>query len=150
MEYHHTQKGWFHRMFYAVVVGMAVLMWFVRHDTAAVAAIGGAAGVLFVVALAFHWMTVRDEGDSLVIRYGPLPLLGTRIRYAEITAVEPGQTSLIDGWGVHYIPWRGWTYNLWGFGCARLQLGNRVVRIGTDDVDNLVSFLRRKVRSPMA
>jgi hypothetical protein len=106
--------------------------------------------VLVVFAMSFHTMTVRDEGDALLIRFGPLPLLGTRIRYAEITSVEPGQTSLIDGWGIHYIPCRGWTYNLWGFGCARLQLGNRVVRIGTDDVDNLVRFLRHKVRSPMA
>ncbi len=150
MEYHHTQTGWLHWLLYGLAMGSIVLMWYEQNQTQVIMAIGLTALLLVLAALAFHHMTVYDDGDGLAIRYGPLPLFRTRIRYAEITAVEPSQTSIIDGWGIHYIPGRGWTYNLSGFGCARLQLGNRVVRIGTDDVDNLVSFLRRKVRSPMA
>lgn len=150
MEYHHTQKGWLHWLLYGLAAGAVVLMWFEREQPQAVVAIAATALLLVFAALAFHYMTISDEGDALAVHYGPLPLFSTRVRYAEITAVEPSQTSILDGWGIHYLPGRGWTYNLWGFGCARLQLGNRVVRIGTDDVDNLVSFLRRKVRSPMA
>lgn len=93
----------------------------------------------------FGSLTIRDEGEWLALRYGPLPVLRKRIRYADITSVEAGRTSIIDGWGIHYIPGRGWTYNLWGFGCARLTLGRKVIRIGSDDVDNLVRFLRGKV-----
>jgi hypothetical protein len=62
-----------------------------------------------------------------------------------MTAVEQGQTSLIDGWGIHFIPLRGWTFNLWGFDCAKITLGSKVVRVGTDDAENLVTFLRERL-----
>lgn len=150
MEYQHTQRGWLHWLLYSLVAATIAVMWFFRDQPSAVLALGLAAVLLAFAALAFHYMIVQDEGEALAVHYGPLPLFHTRIYYIEITSVEPGQTTLIDGWGIHYIPGRGWTYNLWGFGCARLQLGDRVVRIGTDDVDNLVSFLRRKLRSPIA
>ncbi len=81
----------------------------------------------------------------MALRYGPLPVLRKRIRYADITSVEPGRTSIIDGWGIHYIPGLGWTYNLWGFGCAKLTLGRKVIRVGSDDTENLVVFLRTKL-----
>ncbi len=56
---------------------------------------------------------------------------------------------MIDGWGIHYILGRGWTYNLWGFGCVKLTLGKKVIRVGTDDVENLAQFLRGKVQPPI-
>ena len=37
------------------------------------------------------------------------------------------------------------TYNLWGFDCVKLEVRNRVIRIGSDDVENLVEFLRGKI-----
>jgi hypothetical protein len=145
MLYYHTQKGWLHWILLLAIGAEIPLMWMERNDQQALAIMLFVAAVLAFAALCFRTMTVRDEGDALGICYGPLPLFQTRIPYDGITSVEPDATSLIDGWGIHYIPWRGWTYNLWGFSCARIQLGNRVVRIGSDDVDNLVSFLRRKV-----
>ena len=48
-----------------------------------------------------------------------------------MTAVEAGRSSLIDGWGIHWIPGRGWTYNLWGFGCVVIQQGKKTTRVGT-------------------
>ena len=102
------------------------------------------AGMFLVCAMTLASLTVRDEGQWLALRYGPLPLLRKRIRYAEITAVEPARSSVIDGWGIHYVFGRGWTYNLWGFGCVKLTLGKKVIRVGTDDVENLTEFLRRK------
>jgi hypothetical protein len=109
----------------------------------------GVALLTLVAAAAFHYLTVRDEGDRLAVRFGPLPLLGRQIIYAEIETVEAGRTSFIDGWGVHWIPGRGTTYNLSGFDCARLTLRNgRVIRIGSDDVENLVAFLRSRIAAP--
>ena len=120
-----------------------------RFHTRLFAALGPAvAGIFVFCALVFGTLTVRDEGDHLVLRFGPVPVFGTLIRYADLTAVEPGRTSLIDGWGIHYIPWRGWTYNLWGFGCVKLTLGKRVIRVGSDDVENLAAFLKAKIQPP--
>jgi hypothetical protein len=75
---------------------------------------------------------------------GPLPVIRKRIRYADITGVEVGRTRIIDGWGVHYMPSRGWTYNIWGFGCVKLTLGRKVIRVGTDDVEGLAEVVREK------
>jgi hypothetical protein len=46
----------------------------------------------------FGSLTIRDEGDCLALRFGPLPLLRKRIRYADITGVEVGRTTILDGW----------------------------------------------------
>jgi hypothetical protein len=45
---------------------------------------------------------------------------------------------------VQYFLGRGWTYNIWGFGCVKLTLGRKVIRVGTDDADELAKFLGEK------
>ena len=74
------------------------------------------------------WRTVYRRGRRsarLALRFGPLPVLRKTFRYADITGVEIGRTSVIDGWGIHYMPGRGWTYNLWGFNCVKLCWAER-------------------------
>lgn len=97
------------------------------------------------LALCFWWLKIEDQGETLRVQYGPLPIFGTSIRYESMMDVTAGQTSLIDGWGIHYIPMRGWTYNLWGWHCAIITLKNSTVRLGTDDVEGLVEFLNSKL-----
>jgi len=146
MQYSKTQKGPIQYLLYGVVAVLLPLAWLNRQEPAAVVVLACVAVVMILAGLAFGYMTVRDEGDRLAIRYGPLPIFRRRIPYAAITAVEPGRSSIIDGWGIHYIPFRGMTYNLWGFGCAKICLGKRVIRVGSDDVENLVGFLRGKIQ----
>ena len=64
-----------------------------------------------------------------------------------IESVEPGRSSLLDGWGIHYFPGRGWTYNLWGFDCVVLRMKKKTLRVGTDDPDGLLEFLQSRVTS---
>jgi hypothetical protein len=145
MSYEKTQYGGMHYILLGFGLLMLFFAWIARADTAAALTYIAMAVVMVVVALMFNSLTVRDEGDCLAIRYGPLPAFRKRIRYADISSVEPGRTSIIDGWGIHQVPWRGTTYNLWGFGCVKLTLGKKVIRVGSDDVDNLVAFLRTKL-----
>ncbi len=102
-------------------------------------------GVLALFGPAVHHMTVEDRGDRLAIRFGPLPLLRRSVRYADIEKVEAGRTLVVDGWGVHYSVRGGWVWNLWGRDCvvAHFKDGG-VLRIGTDDAENLVRFLEDK------
>ncbi len=144
MDYEHTQRGRLHHILLAVAAVMLTGAWLARSESTVVALNLVIAAVFLVVALMFGSLTVRDEGEWLALRYGPLPVLRKRIRYADITAVEPGRTAIIDGWGIHYIFGRGWTYNLWGFGCVKLALGKKVIRVGSDDVEKLAEFLRGK------
>ena len=128
---------------------MAVLMlcvaWISRSEAPVAVGLLFSAGMFVVCALMFTTLTVRDEGQRLAMRFGPLPLLWKTVRYSDITAVEPGRSAVIDGWGIHWIPGRGTTCNLWGFGCAKLTLGRKTLRVGSDDVDNLVAFLQQKI-----
>ena len=145
MEYENTQHAPIHVILLGVAVVLLAIACFGHVAPIALTLLVGVAAALVLLGEMFGCLTIRDEGEWLALRYGPLPIFRKRIRYADITAVEPGRTSIIDGWGIHYIPWRGTTYNLWGFGCVKLSLGRKIIRVGSDDVDNLTEFLRRKV-----
>ncbi len=149
MRYHHTQYGVWHWLLALVTAGCGVGVWLARNEPWAVVSLSCVTVASALVTLSFVYMTVADEGDRLAIRFGPLPLLSwliPHIRYDEITAVEADRTSVLDGWGIHWIPGRGTTINIWGFDCVRLDVGRRTYRIGTDDVANLVAFLQGRVK----
>lgn len=146
--YRHVQNSPLHFLIYLLAAFMFVVAWQLRGDVAPSIVVGVVAILMFLLALSFQTLTVADGGDHLDIRYGPLNIFGTTIKYADIKSVEPGTTSLIDGWGIHFVPFRGWTFNLWGFECARITVtGDKVIRIGTDDSENLVRLLREKLQS---
>ena len=144
MSYNHTQHGRWHYILFAFALAALVGSWLARREPSVVVMVLVIAAIFSLCGLVVGALTVRDEGDWLALGFGPLPLLRKRIRYAEITAVEVGRTGVIDGWGIHYMPGRGWTYNIWGFDCVKLTLGRKVIRIGTDDAENLATFIREK------
>lgn len=145
MAYEHTQRAPLHLLLHLLAAAMLVGAWGTSAEEPVVAYILVPVGLLFfLLGLMFKHLTVCDEGDSLAVRFGPLPLFGTRIRYDDIIAVAPGRSALIDGWGIHNIPGRGWTFNLWGYDCVELVVKGHPMRIGTDDVQNLVAFLRER------
>lgn len=141
MTYGHTQRGWLHIVAYVLALVMLAGAWLARAEPAVAGLNVGIAVILAISGLMFGSLRVRDEGEWLALRYGLLPVFRKRICYADVTAVEPDRTRLIDGWGIHWVPGRGWTYNLWGFGCVKLTLGKKIIRIGTDDVEGLTEFL---------
>ncbi len=101
--------------------------------------LGGAAALFVVLALSFVWLETRDSGDALQVCFGPFPSFSLNVRYTDIRTAARGRSALIDGWGIHYIPGRGWTWNLWGRDCVELELkSGRRIRIGTDDPDGLL------------
>jgi hypothetical protein len=147
MQYHHTQRGPIYLALLAIAVLLGVNAWLFREQWLPLVLLSGGAVCFGFLALSFRQLTVEDHGEDLAIRFGPLPVFRTQIPYASITAVEAGLSSLIDGLGIHYMPGRGWTYNLWGADCVVAHLGDRLIRIGTDDVNDLLVFLRGKIRS---
>ena len=143
--YDHTQRAPLHWLLYPPAGLLLVMGWLNRGQPLLALALCGAATLMFALAFSFQHLRIRDEGSWLAIRYGPLPLFRTRISYADISSVELGRSSWIDGWGIHWIPGRGYTYNLWGFECAKLDMRGRTVRIGTDDAEKLIAFLKTKL-----
>ena len=146
MEYEHTQSAPLHYLMYVVSAAMLTGAWALRQELAAFSIFGVMGVLMFGLGLSFKHLTVSDEGQSLRVQFGPLPVFGTRVAYADITSVKAARSSWIDGWGVHWVPGRGWTFNLWGFDCVEIHMGKRLLRIGTDDPQNLEKFLREKSR----
>ncbi len=147
MFYDHIQYGRFHLFLYPVGLIMLFLAYTLEEEPVARISllIGGL--LVCVVTSSFHWLNIRDDGDSLLVRFGPVPILGTRIPYDQIEEVAADKSSFLDGWGVHWTPGRGTTYNIWGFDCVRLRVRGRIIRLGTDDQANLIAFLQEKLRS---
>ena len=76
---------------------------------------------MLLLAASFHHLTVTGEGSQLAIRFGPLPLFRKRISYDEITAVEKGRTTILDGWGIHLSLRGGMVWNIWGRDCVVIR-----------------------------
>jgi hypothetical protein len=148
MGYDHTQRGHFYLILALVSAVCFVSGWNLRNEPMALYICWGIALLMFLAGMSFITLTVRDMGDVLDVRFGPIPLFGKSIRYADIQSVATDRTNLLDGWGVHWVPGRGTTYNIWGFECVRLSVRNRTIRVGTDDAENLCEFIRSKLDQP--
>jgi hypothetical protein len=149
MTYAHTQRAPLGLLFGAASLGLLVLG--IGQDDEVAAAVLLAVAVVFAAVTAlFSQLTVSEQGDHLRVRFGPLRLCGTTVPYDSIRAVRRARSRLIDGWGVHWIPGRGWTFNLWGFDCVELQTDRGVVRIGTDDPEGLAQHLCQRTSLPAA
>ena len=145
MTYEHTQKspmGW-------VLLGAGLLIliasiWF-SSQTRDILISSGVAIILFFASFCVSRLTIRDETDFLLIQFGPLPIFRARILYSEMTSVQEDRSNILDGWGIHFFPGRGITYNIWGFDCVKILKGKTTIRIGTDDKETLTSFLNTKI-----
>ena len=147
--YDHTQRGklhwWLH---FAAITNAVIFLFFIPKDPLGIVYITTVfvTGMLEFFAWTVITLRVYDDGDAISLRFGPIPLAKKRIAYQETKSAEPSRSKVIDGWGVHYIPGRGWTYNLWGFECVELTtIDNRTIRIGTDDSSGLNAFLQTKI-----
>ena len=148
MTYDHRQIGKLHQIFLVPVLFFLFPAWQFRVTPVALIVWAAIVFVLAFTALCFEYLLVSDEGDHLALRYGPLPIFHKRFLYSQMTGAEPSRSNILDGWGIHYMPGRGWIYNLWGCDCVKVQMGKKTVRIGTDDVAGLVRFLRVRIVKP--
>ncbi len=142
--YHHKQRAPLHLLLWVIALACAAAALGAGDVVAASVGLACAALLVGALALCFQSLTIRDGGDALEIRFGPVPLFQRRVSYAEIRAVRPARSALIDGWGIHWMPGRGWTWNLWGRDCVELDLEHATLRLGTDDREGLCDFLRTR------
>lgn len=139
--YSHTQRSPLWWLLLAVAGVIAGVGW---QSTEARIPSASLAAALAVITLTVATLTVRDTGAELQVRFGPIPLFGTSLRYDDVRSVRHARTRLIDGWGIHWLPGRGWTFNLWGRDCVEVTLSGRRLRIGTDDPEGLAAFLTER------
>ena len=148
--YQHTQRAPIHLLLHAFGAYCLMSVWLTQEIPVIPFILLAAAGLFFALGLMFMRLTIRDDGDHLAVEFGPLRLFGTRIRYTDIDSAERSRSAVIDGWGIHSIPGRGTTFNLWGFDCVKLDVNGRTVRVGSNDVDNLLALLEDKIGDSQA
>jgi hypothetical protein len=148
--YRHTQKGPWWLLLDSAGLLMLVVAWITwRWPTEPIVPVILLASgtMMLLLGACFQDLTVADEGDRLAVRFGPVPLFARRIRYGDMHGVEPGRTTALDGWGVHYRPGGGWVWNIWGRDCVVIRHGGTTY-VGTDDLENLLRFLQTKLPTP--
>lgn len=146
--YRHTQEGWFHWLVGVLGAGEVLAGALAPAPAPVRLLVIGIGLLLLALAAAFARLTVEERGGSLVLSFGPLPLFHRSIPYREIRSFRAARSWLVDGWGIHWVPWRGWTWNLWGRDCVEIETvrGGRV-RVGTDDPEGLVAHLSARTGS---
>lgn len=144
--YVHTQKASLCLIVYGAAIAMLVGAWCARAERPITLILAGSSMVMVLLASAFHHLTVEDQGDRLAIRFGPVPLFRRTVRYTDIEKVEVGRTLILDGWGIHMSIRGGWVWNLWGRDCVVVHFkSGSVLRIGTDDAENLADYLKSRI-----
>ena len=143
--YHHTQKGPWWLLVYAVAAVFLTVSWYVQNVPALAITFGVTGLLMFLLGASFHHLTVADEGRRLAIRFGSFPLFRKRIWYDEIREVEVGRTAVLDGWGIHMSLRGGWVWNIWGRDCVVIRQERGVTRVGTDDAQGLAEFLKTRI-----
>jgi hypothetical protein len=143
--YEHTQIGPWSTILGLCGVLLGIIAWFVRYDPVACMITAGVALIMGLLAPCFHRLTVCEEADRFVIRFGPLSLFKTSIRFVDIRHVEIGRTWLIEGWGIHQLtPSRGVVWNIWGRDCVVVR-HRKTIRIGTNEPEALLMAIQSRL-----
>ena len=147
--YRHTQKGPWGLLLYVLAVVFLTVSWYAPLLPLQVTFL--ITGILmFPLGPSLGHLVVEDEGDRLFIHFGPLPLFQKRIRYDDIREVGKGRLPFHESGGIHWSPWNGWVWSVWGYDCVVIRLKRRVVRVGTDDPDGLLAFLKGRIAGERA
>jgi hypothetical protein len=143
--YDHTQTSPVRYFLRGLIILTLLAGWNWRAEFWAWFSMCAVAGVCLLVLLTMTRLTIQGNDEGLNVRFGPVPLFSTRIPYADIKAVHATRSRVIDGWGIHYIPGRGWTWSLWGFDCVDIDRPSGSLRLGSDDAGNLAAFLQTRL-----
>lgn len=146
--YVHRQRGWL----WLACLLPGVLMVFVAFVAAETPSwmrglFAVVSGLLLVLAACFVWLETRDAVDALHVRFGPLRSFSLTVPYADVVSARRAESAVIDGWGIHYVPGRGWTWNVQGRDCVEIELASgKRLRVGTDDPDGLLDVVQAGAR----
>jgi hypothetical protein len=97
-----------------------------------------------VVVLGFSSLTVRVTSTQVRFRFG-IGIYSRSIALDQIHRVSLASSRIYEGWGIR-LTRDGMLYNVGGFDTVRLELvGNKTVRIGSDDADRLRAAIQRAI-----
>ena len=115
-------------------------------------------------AVAYEWPAkeLRDAAASIVFigdQFPPNRFPNAKRNLAEVAEMTKRGCGIVC---VHYatgltagdvaedgehplLHWGGWVWNIWGYDCVVFRLNRGTLRLGTDDPENLVRFVRNRI-----
>ena len=145
--YDHTQRGPMLWLLYAMAALMLSVSWLLRSEDAIPWVFLVVGLMILTLSAGFHYLRVKDEGKQLTIAFGPLPLFRKSISYDDIVSVQTGRTTILDGWWIHMSLRGGWVWNILGRDCVILKLKKGMLRVGSDDAEQLAAYIQGKISS---
>jgi hypothetical protein len=138
IRYEHTQRGTV-----LLVTFLVSVLFLLAFDRLVPAAPGGLLiGILAMCGFLFSSLTIRVTDRALRWHFGP-GLIHKEVPLVEIERVEVTETTLLQGWGVHYMS-RRWVYNVSGFRAVAVRLKNgKEFLLGTDEPEKLQAAIRQ-------
>lgn len=141
VQYEHTQFGTLTIVGLLVAGLVGVLPVVLLLDGAGGVVVYATGGVLVVIGVLFHSLTVKVSDADLVWYFGP-GFWRKQIDRDAIERVEVVRNTILHGWGIRKIP-GGWLYNVSGLDAVEVETTDgTLVRIGTDEPERLASVLR--------
>jgi len=139
--YQHTQVGYFIIVaLLAAMVAVGIILVNEGSDWIAIAILG----VLAVVLVLFHSLTVIINEEELVVRFGP-GTIRKRFRLNEIESVQAIRVPWYCGWGIRGSP-QGMVFRVSGFDAVHVKLSTgRKYLIGTDVPQELEQAIRQAI-----
>jgi len=93
----------------------------------------------------FGTLTVSVDGERLLAKFG-IGLVRKSIPLSRIASFQPVRMRWLYGFGIHWIPFRGWLYNVSGLKAVEIILkSGKHMLIGTDEPDTLCRALEKSV-----
>jgi hypothetical protein len=97
--------------------------------------------------LLMYKLVIVINNTHITFKLG-IGFIGKSYKISEITSCKPVRNSFIYGWGIHLIP-KGWLYNVSGLKAIELRFknSNKVVRIGTNQPDEIAGVIKELIGS---
>ncbi len=140
MNYKHTQIGW-----PAIAGGVFAIIAMILGAAKSSTEIMYIFPFVFVVVIfLFGSLTVVIDNTNLSFHFGP-GILRKSFRFGDIRLARKVRNHWYYGWGIRWFG-KGWLYNVSGLDAIEIVLKKgRIIRIGTDEPDQLINILRTKL-----
>lgn len=98
---------------------------------------------LLLAGAIFTRLTIAVDANAVRWHFG-WGWPGGSVAMADIARTEVTQTSLLEGWGIHWTIWHGWLWNAGGFQAVEIfKSDGGPVTLGTADPQGLVEAIER-------
>jgi hypothetical protein len=139
--YEHTQVGYVIIVgIVAAMVGIGIILAKEGSNWIAIAVLG----VLAVVLVLFHSLTVVINEEELIVRFGPRTIR-KRFQLNEVESCQAVRVAWYYGWGIRSTP-QGMAFRVSGFDAVQVRLTTgKEYLIGTDVPQELEQAIRQAI-----